>query len=408
MSTSDYFSLLTSVSRQLSKDDLKHLVFSCGSILPTSSAEKIASGVDLFQELKRRGHLGPANYNYLRKQLVLVGRHDLASMLPDQFEILFGQSSLRDKGLFGCFVSPIPSDTNLVDVSMLKVCHPTTESRIFLMYLSQQLNYEDIKKLSFLMYPTHSQVTTMDLAELLESEGGLSSIDVVNHLSSCLEAVGRVDIAQILNPLKVPSVLMTSLSTSQQQLNLKMRLFLHSKQQSYDFHMKALGILETDSETKIKLIGPIIHCIQESFEKSRILVLTNSLEKAMHDSQVNTTKQIDFDSLIKTSLLEALKVHNAYTMRYDILYSDKVPTEKLCGLSDQFHESCKSFDCLMGSFNWNSEIRDEFKELIKLRRSPFGKPAELACQYIFDLSEEISQHRIMYEEKQKLTRICKR
>ena len=81
--TSDYYALLTSLSHQLSKDDLKSLVFSSGNILPTLSAEKIASGMDLFRELKQRGHLGPANYDYLRKQLVLVGRHDLASMLPD-------------------------------------------------------------------------------------------------------------------------------------------------------------------------------------------------------------------------------------------------------------------------------------------------------------------------------------
>ena len=88
--TSDYYSMLTELSLRLSRDDLTNLIFSCGNILPPSAAEKITTGVHFFQELKQRGHLGPANFDYLRKQLVLVGRHDLASMLPDQFEILFG------------------------------------------------------------------------------------------------------------------------------------------------------------------------------------------------------------------------------------------------------------------------------------------------------------------------------
>jgi hypothetical protein len=91
---SEYYSLLLELSQRLSKDDLHNLVFSCESIVPPSSAEKITAGIHLFRELKHRGHLGPANYDYLRKQLMLVGRHDLASMLPDQFEILFGRSTV--------------------------------------------------------------------------------------------------------------------------------------------------------------------------------------------------------------------------------------------------------------------------------------------------------------------------
>jgi hypothetical protein len=91
--TSDYYSTLTELSLRLSQDDLTNLVFSCGNILPPSTAEKITTGVHLFQELKQRGRLGPTNFDYLRKQLELVGRRDLASMLPDQFEILFGRPS---------------------------------------------------------------------------------------------------------------------------------------------------------------------------------------------------------------------------------------------------------------------------------------------------------------------------
>ena len=135
--TSEYHSTLMELSQKLSKDDLNNLVYSCESILPLSTAEKITAGIHLFRELKHRGYLGPANYDYLRKQLVLVGRHDLASMLPDQFEVLFGRSTVRDKEYFGCFVSPTSPDTSsiVINASLLDHSQPSSESRILLMQL---------------------------------------------------------------------------------------------------------------------------------------------------------------------------------------------------------------------------------------------------------------------------------
>ena len=145
-----------------------------------------------------------------------MGRHDLASILPDQFEILFGRSTDRDKGSFGCFISPEAphSLSNVVSASMTKCCHANTESRILLMHLSQQLNSEDTKKLAFMMYSIHGHVTALGLAELLEREGGLCSISVTNRLSACLDTIGRVDLAQQLNSLRVPQIVLLSNSLS--------------------------------------------------------------------------------------------------------------------------------------------------------------------------------------------------
>ena len=299
---SEYYSLLLELSQRLSSDDLHNLVFSCESIVPPSSAEKITAGIHLFRELKNCGYLGPTNYDYLRKQLVLVGRHDLASMLPDQFEILFGRSTIRDKGYFGCFISPTVPCSTFENVTLLNSFHPNTESRMLLMHLSQQLTSEDAKKLSFLMYPSHDSVTPLDFVESLEKEGGLNSSELVTRLSSCLEIVGRVDLAQLFRSLKVPQVV-ASMSTLQQQLTLKMRLFLHSKQQSYDFHVKALKEVETDNVVRMKLIGPIIERLRPSFMESNIQLLARSLEAATLVSH-----QQDLHSLIKTSLVEVSKI----------------------------------------------------------------------------------------------------
>ena len=401
--TSEYYSILTELSQRLSKDDLDNLVFSCGSILPLSTAEKLTTGIRLFRELKQRGHLGPTNYDYLRKQLVLVGRHDLASMLPDQFEILFGQSTVRDKEYFGCIVSPAAPNTvsNVVNVSSLKYCHTNTESRIYLLHLSKQLNSEDANALAFLMFPTHSQITALEFVELLEREGGLHSINVINRLSTCLEAVGRADLAQQLNFLKVPQILMSSksLSTSQLQLDLKTSLLVHSKQQSFDFYMTALSEVECDSDVRVKLLSPIYVRIKNSFSTLSIIPLAHNLQEAFK-RYTTINNEIELDSLMNNSILEALKVDQAYAMRKILVSHNEVPIEKLCKLTEEVHASYNSFSCLMDIINWNSVVRDELKTCVDQHRSPFGTPAEFACKYILELSQEISRGRKIYLEKQ--------
>ena len=367
--TNHYYSLLTDLSQRLSKEDLNNLVFAYSNVLPLSVVEKVTNGFHLFRELKQRGHLGPANYDYLRKQLELVGRNDLASMLPDQFEILFGRSSVRDKGYFGCFVSPTAPETNLVNAPESICCHPNTESRIFFMHLSQQLSFDDAAKLAFLMYPTHSQVTALEFAELLEREGGLNSIDILSCLSSCLEAVWRLDLAKFLNSLKAPLLFSTPLSTSQQQLNLKMRLLLHSKQQSYDFYMKALNQVEGQNEVRIKLLSPIAGHFQKSFDYLTISLLAQCLQDSA------TSNKISFNSLIRSCLMEALQVNQAYSTRTSLLYCDNIDIGKLSEVTEVVFGSYKSFNSLMDILRWNPTIRGELEEDVDLHRSPFGTPA---------------------------------
>ena len=396
---SHYYSLLTNLSQRLSKEDLDNLVFACSDVLPPSAIDHIASGIHLFRELKQRDYLGPANYDYLRKQLTLVGRHDLASMLPDQFEILFRRSSVVDKGYFGCFFSPTTPETNPVNIaaSVLNFAHPNTDSRMFLLHLSQHLKSEEVMKLAFLMYPMCSQMTAFELAQLLEKEGGLSSIDVVNRLSSCLHAIGRIDLAKLLDCFKSPQFLLTTLSTSQQQLNLKIRLLLHSKWQSYDFYMKSLNEVQGKNEVRIKLLTPIAGHFQKSFDYSTL----SSLAQCFQCSASATSHKITFDQLIRAALLEALQINQIYSIRTSLLYSPDFDIKELCKITEQAFISYKSFDSFMDTLNWNQAVRGELKEHVRLRKSPFGTPAELACQYIRDMLQEISQCRNLGQEMEK-------
>ena len=201
----NYHLLLTSLSQRLSKDNLKSLVFSCGDILPPTVAEKVTTSTDLFRELKQRGQLGPTNYDYLREQLVLVGRNDLTPMLPDHLEVYVSQSSVQNEQFFGCVASP-PAPSIPANLQRMKSCPHNLVHRMFLTYLSEQLSSEDAKKLAFLMSPhqCQDQLPSFELTMFLEKEGGVFSLSFISYLSSCLEAIGRADLAQLLNSMKAP------------------------------------------------------------------------------------------------------------------------------------------------------------------------------------------------------------
>ena len=389
----DYYSLLTDISQRLSSDDIGNLVFSCGYVIPKSVAKTITTGIHLFQELKQRDHLGPENYEFLRKKLLLVGRHDLAAMLPDQTDVLFGQTSVRDKGYFGCCVSPVlPDEFCLVNPSVLQFSNPKNESRVLLLHLCEQLDADDVEKVAFLMFPSQydSCHTAMELAKLIEERGGLKSIDTITHLSSSLGAAGRADLGNLLNSLKASQTVLSlnSLSTSHQQLNLKMSLFINSKLRSYDFHMRALTEVETDDKVRARLLSPLAKKAQKFFDPQTISCFAESIKAALQNSHVSG----DYDSLIRTSLLEATNANQSYVRRLGALGESKAPClDKLCSLRKDGYDSYKSFNWVMDMLDWNSSIRREFEEDIKLRKSPFGTPAEHACQYIVELCKEISQ-----------------
>ena len=241
-------------------------------------------------------------------------------------------------------------------------------------------------------------MTAVELAQLLEREGGLASIDVVDRLSSCLQAIGRLDLAKLLDCFKSPHFHLTMLSTSQQQLNLKIRLLLHSKQQSYDFYMKSLNEVQGKNEVRIKLLSPIAEHFRKSFDYSTL----SSLAECLQSSDIS--HKISFDSLIRTSLLEALQINQTYSMRTVLLYLHDFHIEELCKITEQAFGSYKSFDSFMDILNWNPTVRGELKEHMQLRKSPFGTPAEHACQYIREVSQEISQCSDLSQEMIKIDR----
>ena len=402
----DYHLLLISLSQRLSKEDLKSLVFSCGDVLPRSAADSITAGTDLFRELNQRGHLGPSNYDYLRDNLELVGRNDLASLLPDQFEIMFDEAGATEKTRFGYVSNPEVPAVHPMSFQLAKFTSaPSVTNRMFLLHLSEQLTSEELEKLAYLMCPQqcNDQFTAakfrLGLADLLEKGENVISLQFIHLLSTCLDAIGRADLAQHLCSLIGPQVLLSSFSTSQQQLDLKISLLFHSKHQSYDFHMRALDMLERDDNYRVRLLEPMMKGVYESYCHSSVLPIAQNLQTVLQ----NWNHPDDLNELIQASLLKIFDFNQAYMTRIRFLEnqdSRKLHLERLHQINSKCSKAFEEFDSIMNYFEWNSDIRSEVKRNERCRATPFGTPADIACEYIFDLCQETSRCSGLHQEKE--------
>lgn len=72
---------------------------------------------------------------------------------------------------------------------------------------------------------------------------------------------------------------------------------------------------------------------------------------------------------------------------------------KLWRLTEQVRDDYNMFNSFISTFSWNTTTRAEMKAKVDQCRSPFGTPAELACKYILELSQEICQGGQVDQEK---------
>ena len=181
-----------------------------------------------------------------------------------------------------------------------------------------------------------------------------------------------------------------------------MWLFLQSKQKLFDFHMRALHEVECNGEVRKKLFDPIGLSIQESFRVSNIAPHVKNLREAFEAHRAASSEN-KLDSLITKFLLVGLKLDQDYAMQSILLSCREIPLEKLWRLTEQVHDSYSMFDSLVDTFNWNTTMRTEIRAKVDQRKSPFGTPAELACKYIHELSQEICQGgQVNQEERTKI------
>ena len=212
----EHYAQLIKISQMLSKDDLKNLVFACGDVLPSAAADKVTAGTDLFRELKQRGHLSSSSCDYLKEQLVVVGREDLASTLPDPINV----SDEENDGRYKCFccVESTPPPVKICIPANLRVSAESSDAdRMLLMHLSEQITNEEAQKIAFVMCPElcdESIESAFGLIRYLSRNRDITSTSFLKTLSSTLVIIGRTDLAQSLKSSSVGAVLTLSASLS--------------------------------------------------------------------------------------------------------------------------------------------------------------------------------------------------
>ena len=81
-----YRKQLLHISDQLSSENIAALLWLLKNVIPRAKAEKITEGYQLFDELEKRGYLGPSSLSFLHLHLLATDREDLACRLTAELE----------------------------------------------------------------------------------------------------------------------------------------------------------------------------------------------------------------------------------------------------------------------------------------------------------------------------------
>ena len=85
-----YRKQLLHISDQLCSEDIAALLWLLKNVIPRATAEKITEGYQLFDELEKRGYLGPSHLSFLQLHLLATNREDLACHLVTKLEAAKG------------------------------------------------------------------------------------------------------------------------------------------------------------------------------------------------------------------------------------------------------------------------------------------------------------------------------
>ncbi len=136
--------------------------------------------------------------------------------------------------------------------------------------------------------------------------------------------------------------------------------------------------------------------------RSTILPLAQKLQIVMQ----SWSHPKQFDELVQTSLKVAFDYNRVYRIRIKFiessgeLHREPCNLERLHSLNSKCSEAYKEFDSVMSSFEWNPDVRSEVKRNEECRGLPFGTPADIAVEYIFELCQEIHHCSGLHQEKQ--------
>ncbi len=391
-----HYMLLMEVSNELSRQDLKNLLFCCGDAVSEADAEKIESGVDLFKMLKHVNRLKPDRYDYLKELLKTVGRVDLASKLPSQLKTILYKVPIGKKSFF-CYKESSQESHSLISrngheklpqINSSDTGKKSSSPRVVLLQIAEHLSTEDTSKLAFLFADKLSlnrgeKMKGTELLWQLETAGVIDPSQP-ETLAESLHAIGRKDLASLYVSMQSPQSILSSLNNSHQLLSTKISMFMRKKA-FYSFQRNIMiAVLESDaSAIEEQIVKPVTKHSTESYEYSVIYSLSMDALALIH----NQTK---FDRFIESTLSTVCDFTEAYLKSlHHYISSDSITIPAV----EQSFETCRqcynTFQEVMNETEWASAFQKKVETEIRERRTPTGNPACKALMCIYDICSEL-------------------
>ncbi len=386
-----HYMLLMEISSELSRQDLRNLIFCCGDVISEAEAEKIESGVDLFKALKHQDRLKPDQYDFLKKLLKTVGRVDLAEKLPCLLKTVLSRVPSYKKSVFlSSKKKKVPSLSIKAENEDEVPVSGTSNSRVVLLQIAEHLSTEDTSKLAFLFADKLSlnrgeRMKGTELLWQLETAGVIDPSQP-ETLAESLHVIGRKDLASLYVSMQSPQSILSSLNTSHQLLNIKISM-LTKKRSHYSFQRKVmLALLRCDRTTMAEMI------IKPVTQRSIGFYEYSFVHRLYMDSLSSAQKTKDLGRAIVSTLPEVFDFNYAY---FDACYHYIIDSNiDMCAIKLCFQQCRDCFEKFQDAINiseiqWNDGFRSEIKAEITERRTPTGSPGHKAVECIHQVCSEL-------------------
>ena len=382
--SSSYHLVLTTLSQHLSKNELGQLVFACGDVLSESEQESIQTGIDLFKLLKHKSKISSGNFDFLRKRLNVIGRLDLARLLPSSLDVLLNGVSTTSH--FGGF-KEFTYDLSVHELNTQ--APPSVAFRMVLLRIADQLTDKNVRNLTFLCSGIGgiSESSTPTELFLLLQKVGLLGPDNCAFIIECLNRIGRLDLVDILTSLPRLPLVPRKFNASHQLLALKYRTLLQRRNKSYTLHLSTLQtLLDGDYSVIHKLVIPLALRLNDCCSYQAVSTLSANLRTSLQEDCVRSV----FGSVVETTLCMTFDLLHSYCSGLEhILNSPEISISVLKDKFERCQKLFKKFDNSVHQIQWNREVRDNAYREEDKRLTPIGTPALNACSYIYDACSEL-------------------
>lgn len=370
--------LLLGISEELSRKDLKNLVFCCEDIIPEAEIEQIGCGTDLFRALKHQNRLGPNQYDYLRERLTAIGRLDLANKLPNQ-DVGGVPSSKKSVVLpEHCFSAQDDRTFVLTDK-----CSP----RARMLKIAEQLTLNDVSKLVFLFADKLSveyrdERRPLSVLHQLETVG-VMNLDQPDTVAFPLYTIGRKDLAAKVASAGILCSLPHSLRSAHQLACLKASM-LQRHRSAYSLQCKLMSTLLAVSRSTFEgqVVRPLVRGLMKSYQFSTVIHLSVDALSSVEKNNFDRIFQLTLPNIFDFLGAHSVSLHHTLTC-------ENISLSTVISCFQIWSKSYSRFEGIMNEIQWNTELMAGTRKEFIQRHTPIGTPARGAVQCLYDVCSEL-------------------